>query len=319
MNRAAGAVDYSAVFAGERRFVWGLCYRMTGSAADADDLVQETFVRAIERPPERTDEPWRPWLVRVAMNLARDFLRRRRRGPYRGNWLPAPVGIDEIEEPAAFEIPAGSASPTEGRYELVESVSYAFLLALEALTPGQRAVLLLRDVFDYPVRETAEALGLSEANVKTTHHRARRAMAAYERRRTVPTRELAERTRDALQRFLIALSSADGAAMESLLAADVRAISDGGEFAAAHRPVVGRSRVWRLLSGLERKVAPGRSVSVATLNGLPALLVDFGRVGRPFAPRGVVRVEVDADGRIVEVHTVLASRKLSRVRFPAAG
>jgi RNA polymerase sigma-70 factor, ECF subfamily len=67
------------VFDEHRRFLWGLCYRMTGSAADAEDLVQETFVRAIERPPERLDQPWRPWLVRVAINLARDAYRRRRR------------------------------------------------------------------------------------------------------------------------------------------------------------------------------------------------------------------------------------------------
>ena len=144
-------------------------------------------MRALERPPARTDEPWRPWLVRVAMNLARDLLRRRRRSPYRGTWLPSPIETGADDAPPAYEIPAESGSPTEGRYELLESVSFAFLLALEALTPSQRAVLLLRDVFDYSVRETADALGMSEANVKVTHHRARRAMAAYDRDRCVPT------------------------------------------------------------------------------------------------------------------------------------
>jgi RNA polymerase sigma factor (sigma-70 family) len=73
-----------------RRHLWGLCYRMTGNAADADELVQDTFMRALERPPARTDQPWRPWLVRVAMNLSRDLLRHRRRSPYRGVWLPSP-------------------------------------------------------------------------------------------------------------------------------------------------------------------------------------------------------------------------------------
>jgi len=72
----------------DRRVLWGLCYRMTGNAADADDLVQETFVRALERPPKRTDEPLRPWLLRVAINLSRDLLRKRKRRPYIGSQLP---------------------------------------------------------------------------------------------------------------------------------------------------------------------------------------------------------------------------------------
>src|SRR5262249_19218687 len=95
-----GAAD---LFRNHGRFLWGLCYRMTGSAADADDLVQETFVRAIERPPRVLDRPWRPWLVRVAMNLARDQLRRRRRRKYPGTWLPAPIDTSEEEIPPAHE------------------------------------------------------------------------------------------------------------------------------------------------------------------------------------------------------------------------
>ena len=79
---------YAQALETDRRLLWGLCYRMTGNAADADDLVQETFVRAIEKPPLRTDEPLRPWLVRVAINLSRDLLRRRKRQAYVGPWLP---------------------------------------------------------------------------------------------------------------------------------------------------------------------------------------------------------------------------------------
>lgn len=308
---------YADALEPHRRHLWGLCYRMTGNAADADELVQETFVRALERPPARTDEPWRPWLVRVAMNLSRDLLRHRRRSPYRGTWLPSPIETGSDDAPPAYEIPAGSGSPTEGRYELLESVSFAFLLALEALTPSQRAVLLLRDVFDYSVRETADALGMSESNIKVTHHRARRAMAAYDQRRCVPTRELQANTRAALERFLIALSSADTAAMESLLAADVRHLSDGGEFPAAHRPVIGRSRVMRLFFGLNRHLGPTAWSIIRELNGLPALLIDFGVRDPRFAPRGIVRLDVDADGRVAVVHAVLASRKLAAVRFPA--
>ncbi|MEJ7733591.1 MAG: sigma-70 family RNA polymerase sigma factor [Polyangiaceae bacterium] len=95
-----------------RRFLWGLCYRMSGSAADADDLVQDTLLRAMERPPERGDEPMRPWLTRVAMNLCRDHLRRRKRRGYVGPWLPSPVELAE-DEPPAWEV-AGEGG-TEGR------------------------------------------------------------------------------------------------------------------------------------------------------------------------------------------------------------
>src|SRR5918999_880258 len=157
------------VYESDRRVLWGMCYRMTGNAADADDLVQETFVRAIERSPRRLDQPLRPWLVRVAMNLSRDHLRARRRRGYKGPWLPSPVPTGEMcepqETPASYEPPAPPDESPAARYDLMESVSFAFLLALEALTPSQRAVLLLRDVFDYSTEESAAALDLTEANV----------------------------------------------------------------------------------------------------------------------------------------------------------
>ena len=91
-------VAFDRLFDEHRRFLWGISYRMTGSAADADDVVQDTFVRAIEHPPARTDEPLRPWLVKVALNLSRDVLRRRKRREYVGPWLPSP--IDTADEPA---------------------------------------------------------------------------------------------------------------------------------------------------------------------------------------------------------------------------
>src|SRR5262245_53368819 len=101
MSIAASA--YEDIFQSHRRFVWGLCYRMTGSAADADDLLQETFLIAIRNPPGRTDQPWRPWLVRVAMNLSRDLLRRRKRRHYVGQWLPAPIETEDDAAVASFE------------------------------------------------------------------------------------------------------------------------------------------------------------------------------------------------------------------------
>ncbi|HKS39493.1 MAG TPA: sigma-70 family RNA polymerase sigma factor, partial [Blastocatellia bacterium] len=181
-------------FETDRRLLWGLCYRMTGNAADADDLVQETFVRAIEHPPRRMDEPLRPWLVRVAINLSRDLLRRRRRRSYVGEWLPSPVPTDNEDSPASYEPPAPAKDSPAARYEFLESISFAFLLALEALTPSQRAVLLLRDVFDYSTAETAAALDITEANAKVLLLRARRRMQEYDKNRASVSPERLEAT-----------------------------------------------------------------------------------------------------------------------------
>src|SRR5258705_13309027 len=130
-----------------KRFLWGVCYRMTGSAADADDIVQDTFVRALEKPPADMNAPLRPWLVKVALNLSRDQLRKRRRREYFGPWLPSPVMTEGDSQLALDDPPALEMSPV-ARYAFHESVTLPFLLALEALTPPQRAGLLLPDVFD---------------------------------------------------------------------------------------------------------------------------------------------------------------------------
>lgn len=298
---------YAATFREHERYLWGLCYRMTGSAADADDLVQETFVRAIERPPPRPDLPWRPWLTRVAVNLARDALRRRRRRDYVGPWLPSPIETDT--EPPAYE-----ADATAGRYDLLESVTFAFLLALEALTPLQRAVVVLRDVFDYSVEETAAALGVSAANVKTSHHRARRAMRTYDRDRRRPTRALQKETRQALDRFVACLARGDAAAMEALLGADVHAMSDGGgEFHAARVPIVGAKKVATFYTRIAARRAVARS-EVRVLNGLPGLVVEFADAPVREARRIVVRLDVAPDGRIAHIDTVLASCKMTAIR-----
>ncbi len=308
--------DYAELFAADRGLLWGMCYRMTGSAADAEDLVQDTFVRAIERPPARTDEPWRPWLVRVAMNLARDSLRRRRRRGYHGPWLPSPVETGDGNPLPAVEIACGDEQTTEGRYELMESVSYAFLVALEALTPQQRAVLLLRDVFDYSVAETADALDLSAANVKTSLHRARAAMRVYDEQRSLPTGALAERTRAALESLFAALAAQDFATCRALLADDVIAFSDGGdEFLAAKVPLIGPDRVLKFHGGLMNKLGHTiRKLELRQVNGLPAMLVEFAPHGERYAPRVVVRCDLDAEGRIARTYSILATRKLTAVR-----
>jgi RNA polymerase sigma-70 factor (ECF subfamily) len=302
----AGAV--ATLFDEHRAFLWSLGYRLTGNAADADDVVQETFVRALTRPPADRERPWRPWLVHVALNLGRDLLRRRRRRGYDGPWLPSPVE----GEPPSHE-PADERGDPAARYDLVESVSFAFLLALEALTPMQRAAMLLRDVFDYSVRETAEALGITEANTKTTHLRARRAMAAYEASRRPPTLERQGRTRAALERFLDCVATGDVAGVEAMLADDVRAVSDaGGEFHSNRVPVSGRKKVAALFLGVAKKMGPLVRSEIRTLNGLPAFVGGTARRAG-YAPTWVVQAEVDEEGRILRLYTVLASAKLARV------
>jgi RNA polymerase sigma-70 factor (ECF subfamily) len=285
-----------------RDALWALCYRLTGVAADADDLVQETFARALAGQP-RTDQPLKAWLVRVAVNLARDLLRSRKRRGYDGPWLPSPV------DDARLQTSLGE-SP-EARYDTAESATFAFLLAAEALTPLQRAVLVLRDVAGYSVREVADALETSENAVKVTHHRARKAMESYERRRCRPDAARAERTAAAIESIVRAILSGDAAALEALLARDVRALSDsGGEYVAARSPIVGARNVARFFVGLAAK--GGRTTAEARhVNGLPALLIATEPKLPNQAPRFLLRLDVDTAGRVTDIHAVLAGRKLA--------
>jgi RNA polymerase sigma-70 factor (ECF subfamily) len=300
------ATDYAQLYREHGDFLSGYCYRLTGSVADAHDLVQEAFVRAIERPPRDTATTWRPWLVRVATNLWRDRRRRERR-EYVGSWLPAP--IDTATESWWS---SGLGDDAFARYQAAESVTFAFLLALETLTPRERAVLLLRDVYDYSTRECAEALELSEPNVKTTLHRARRALAEYDRDRNPPTDRLRAETASALERLLSCFATRDAGAMAALLASDVEAISDGGgRFYAARKPVRGRDKVALFYSSIAREgdLAPVRFVPHAW-NGLPGVMIE--REGMPdrFAPRFTFSVELDSDGLIRRTYAVLNPAKL---------
>jgi len=307
-DASPAAADLSRVFADERRFLFGLAYRMTGSGADADDIVQETFARALASPPPRQDAPWRPWLVRVALNLARDELRRRKRRSYKGPWLPEPLDDAELIEPA--HEPAA----TTGRYELVESVSFAFLLALEALTPAQRAVLLLRDVFEYTSAEAAEALDLSEANARVLLHRARRALADYDESRFVPDRATREQSLALLGRFMACFAQQDVAGMEALLAEDVVTWNDtNGKYPAAGVAVIGRNKIARFHAGIARlRAGQTPRIALRWLNGFPAMLVDYGGVTDRLAPRFVTTGEFDAAGRVRRIYTVLAPAKIAR-------
>ncbi len=301
-----------SIYREHRSAIWGVCYRMTGCAADADDLVQATFVRAIERPPSDRSRPWRPWLVKVAMNLSRDLLRRRRRRGYVGPWLPSPV---EVERAGLDGEALETGEAADRRYGLLESVTFAFLLALEVLTPQQRAVLLLRDVFGASGQEAAEALGISDDRVRATLVRARRAMAAYDGARCLPDEATRRRTREALERFMACLALGDVEGAGALLAEDVRALHDGGgEFLSALKPLHGRRRVLGLYVGLAEKLqrqATSTRLEIRPLNGLPALHMEAEGMPPRQAGRVVVIGVVDEDGRLRGLHAVLSTRKLS--------
>jgi len=298
----------------DRRLLWGVCYRMTGNAADADDLVQETFVRALTHPPARSEQPVRPWLIRVAMNLSLDLLRKRRRRGYVGEWLPSPVPTESEDNPASFDPRAPSEDSPAARYEMLESVSFAFLLALEALTPLQRAVLLLRDVFDYSTDETAEALDISVPNVKVTLLRARRRMQDYDKHREALTPERRDATRRALEQFLLCINNGDVRGLEQLLTEDIISISDGGgKVNAALNPIKGRANLLRLIAGLSTKLRSAPRASLRNFNGLSAILFEDVDSQSTAATRYTVHVEVDRDGKIRKLDTVLAPDKLSAV------
>lgn len=302
------SADLEQVFRTEQKLLWGLCYRLTGVAADADELVQEAFVRALEHPPAADEVGLRRWLVRVATHLSLDRLRARRRRPYVGSWLPSPIETAD---------PQSTVGGVAARYEQLESVSYAFLMALESLQPKPRAVLILRDVLDYAAAEVAALLDTTEANVRVLHHRARRQVAAHGATR--PLREMAEPTQAALQSLLACFLRQDVAGLEALLVESVRTITDaGGTYTALPEPLVGRTRVIRFHLETARRRAPISRFELRQVNGLPALIIDTTPLRRQMAPHVVLRCEVDAAGRITELHSILAARKLTAVRFSAA-
>jgi RNA polymerase sigma-70 factor (ECF subfamily) len=289
-------------------FLWGLSYRITGSAADADDVVQETFVRAAQHAPDHLEDP-RGWLMRVAVNAARDVLRRRKRQPYIGPWLPTPIETGGDDD-AAFE-PAADERTVESRYGLRESASLAFLDALEALTPTQRAVLLLRDVFDYSAGEVASVLNVCAGNVRIVHHRARRAMEHYDRRRSIPGGAARTSTTRALTKFLTLLGDADVRGIERMLAADAKVVTDGGgEFTALLHPVFGADAVARFFVRLSASRARVR-VAIRSINEVPAALLEFGSPQGRRPPRVVLSVELDRGGRIAVIRVVASTKKLS--------
>ncbi|WP_159841365.1 RNA polymerase sigma-70 factor [Nocardia sp. CY41] len=278
-------------FEGHRPRLFALAYRMLGSAGEAEDAVQETYLRwdGADRGSIRSAEAW---LTTALVNICRTWLvsARARRESYVGPWLPEPV-------PTA----RGELGPLE-TVEEREQVSLALLTALERLTPVERAVFVLREAFGYAHREIADMLEVTESNSQQIFRRASRHVREGRPRFGIPP----DHARELIERFLKAARDGDIAALERMLAADVTATADGdGKINAARRPVHGAKQVARYLAGLMRWAVPGMRLLVEEVNGAPAAVA---RVDG--APLLVVGIDV-ADGVVTALRLIVNPDKLT--------
>jgi RNA polymerase sigma-70 factor (ECF subfamily) len=276
---------------------FAIAYRMLGSVSEAEDIVQEALVRvheAMERGEEISSP--RAYVATITTRLAIDELRsaRARRESYVGEWLPEPIAESPEDDPV-------------GRAETADSLSLAFLVLLESLTPEQRAALLLHDVFDYGYGEVAEIVGTNEANARKLASRARRHVQEG-RPRFEPSAEVRERLAES---FFAAAENGEFEALEALLAEDVELHGDGGGRAPAiKRPVFGRVRVARLLRNWWQLTVRAGDVEVrrVSVNGQPgAEFLD--RDGRLL---GVLGLDI-GDGRIQTVQSIVNPEKLGHL------
>ncbi|MEU1215335.1 RNA polymerase sigma-70 factor [Streptomyces sp. NPDC005791] len=283
------------LFEEHRPFLTGVAYRMLGRVADAEDVVQEAWLRWSSAGREDVREP-RAFLVRITTRLAIDRLRhlRSRREAYVGPWLPEPVVT-------AF----GQAVPDSAeRAVLADSVSVAVLVVLETLSPLERAVFVLREAFGFPYAEIADALERSEAAVRQLAGRAKRHVEERKPRYDVDP----EVRRDLTERFLAAASGGDLEQLLALLAPDVRLVSDsGGKAKAPRRIMESADKVGRFLIAVGQDWPTGTGVRVLELNGGPALV---------FSADGVVDTVFQADvsdGAIRCVYVIRNPDKLAGV------
>ena len=276
-------------FVTHRSLLFTVAYEMLGSAADAEDVVQETWLRWADVERAEVRDP-RAYLVRIVTRQALNRLRTlaRRREEYVGEWLPEPL----LTSPDVAE-----------DVEFAESVSIAMLTVLETLAPAERAVFVLREVFEVPYADIALALDKTPAAVRQIAHRARKHVAARRPRIRV---DRAEHQR-AVDWFLAALRTGDLQVLLDVLAPDVVLVADGGgEVAAFRRPVVGRDRVATLLSRFNT-VAPDAVVGTVWLNGAPAGRIDLaGELDTAISL-------VVADGRITHIYAIRNPHKLARL------
>jgi RNA polymerase sigma-70 factor (ECF subfamily) len=282
-----------ATFESVRPRLFGIAYRMMGTVAEAEDLVQEAWLRWQGTDHESVREP-AAFLATTVTRLALTELdsARARRERYVGSWLPEPVDT--------------SADPALGA-ERAEALSFAVLLLLERLTPTERAAYVLHEAFDYPYRRIAEVLETSEANARQWGSRAR---AHLERARTASVTD-AQRER-LLAAFLAAAQQGDLEALEAVLADDIVAVSDGGGVVqAARRPVAGRHNVARYLLGVLEKFAADLENVPALYNGELAFVSLRGE-----QPIAVWTLDIAADG-IRGFYNVMNPAKLSRIEVPS--
>ena len=299
-------------FSAQREFLWDLCYRATGTSAEADMLLRDCLLKAVEHPLVERDADWKPHLTRAAALLAMDALRHRKRRNYVGCWLPSPVETGA----GASRAPRSSTWSHGARYDAVESASMAFLLALEALEPRERLTFLMCDAFGAEPQDAAATLELKAAATKSTLQQARRKMEAYDSTHVAPTADVQAHTADVLRHCLSWLQGHDAGHLEKMLAPDARLCFDGaGEFVAPHALVTGPTRIARVLVNFAEKTRPIH-FAFRMLNGLPAALGTC--PGRPrWARSFVFRIEVRGD-LVTEVQAIMASAKLTAVRFDPA-
>ncbi len=282
------ADHHVAVFEELRPRKFGLAYRMLGSVADAEDVVQEAFLRWQNAKGVR--EP-AAFLTTVVTRLSIDNLKsaRARRERYVGPWLPEPLLAEHMPD-------ASEAA------EISDSLSMAFLMVLESLTPAERAGFLLRDVFGYGYGEIAELLRTNEANVRQLVHRARQRIA--DRRQRFEADK--EKQRELLGKFLFAVSTGEVDALVELLAEDAVCYTDsGGEVRAARRPILGPDKIARFLNGVSKGLTPDLESQVVEVNGGPAILLRNEK-----GPWAVITADA-AEEKVQTIYILMNPKKLA--------
>ncbi|MGH3293129.1 MAG: RNA polymerase sigma-70 factor [Trebonia sp.] len=294
-SRGDGPDPATEAFLAHRSLLFTVAYEMLGSAADAEDVLQETWLRwaYVDLATVRDQ---RAYLVRITTRQALSRLRTlgRRKESYVGPWLPEPL----LTAPDVAE-----------DVELADSVSMAMLLVLETLAPAERAVFVLREVFDVGYDEIADAVDKSPAAVRQIAHRARAHVAARRPRGGVSTAE----TRDAVDAFRRAAETGDLQSLLDILAPDVVYLADGGGVKrSVPRPVVGADKVGRLLSAGLGRIAATASLQLAPVNGYPALILRFnGEIDT------VLALRID-DGLVSGLYAVRNPEKLLRMQRETA-
>ena len=284
------------VAAAERPRLLGIAYRMTGSYSDAEDIVQDTMLRIQRTTPTSIESP-AAYLTTVTTRLAIDHLRsaRVRRESYVGPWLPEPIAADPAPDAAS-------------RALLTDTISLAFLLMLETLSPDERAVLVLHDVFAYTHGEIATMLERSEGSCRLILYRARQRLQA--RRNRADDVDPAKHD-EVVRRFVAACDGGDFDAFFQALVSDVELVFDGGPDVktAARHPIRGADRVARFLAYVMTRLTHTRSIEITTLNDGPALLVH----AQPGGLIGALFIEPAPDGRAEVIRWIRNPDKLNHL------